>query len=74
MQLNLPDLFDQLMSDKQEDGQADGANDDGKKSSRQKRGGKALVKTKQKKDVEKFVKLARCNRGKKKYVTSEYLN
>lgn len=39
------------------------------KKGRQKRGGKALVKTKRKDNVERFVNLARCNRGKKKYVT-----
>ncbi|CAG2169933.1 unnamed protein product [Oppiella nova] len=41
----------------------------GEKKGRQKRGGKALVKTKKKDDVERYVKLARSNRGKKKYVT-----
>ena len=41
----------------------------GEKKGRQKRGGKALVKTKKRDDVERYVKLARSNRGKKKYVT-----
>ena len=41
----------------------------GEKKGRQKRGGKALVKTAKKHDVERYVKLARSNRGKKKYVT-----
>ncbi|XP_054165975.1 density-regulated protein homolog [Oppia nitens] len=41
----------------------------GEKRGRQKRGGKALVKTKSKGNVERYVKLARSNRGKKKYVT-----
>jgi hypothetical protein len=41
----------------------------GEKKGRQKRGGKALVKTKRKDNVERYIRLARCNRGKKKYVT-----
>jgi len=41
----------------------------GEKKGRQKRGGKALVKTKKKDDIERYIKLARSNRGKKKYVT-----
>ncbi|CAG2118162.1 unnamed protein product [Medioppia subpectinata] len=41
----------------------------GETRGRQKRGGKALVKTKKKDDIERYVKLARSNRGKKKYVT-----
>lgn len=41
----------------------------GEKRGRQKRGGKALVKTKKKDDVERYIKLARSSRGKKKYVT-----
>lgn len=58
------------------DDKADNAGDEaanealvGEKKGRQKRGGKALVKTKTKADVERYVKLARANRGKKKFVT-----
>ena len=67
--------FGGLASAKADD-KADNAGDDaandplvGEKKGRQKRGGKALVKTKTKADVERYVKLARANRGKKKYVT-----
>ena len=48
--------------------EADGDEEQGKKG-RQKRGGKALLKPKKKEVGERFVKLARANRGKKKYVT-----
>ena len=59
-------------SDEKGDNGADNETNDplvGEKRGRQKRGGKALVKTKKKDDVERYVKLARSNRGKKKYVT-----
>lgn len=41
----------------------------GKKSGRQKRGGKGIVKTKKKAEVDRHIGLWRANRGKKKYVT-----
>lgn len=48
---------------------AEDGDDEQSKKGRQKRGGKALLKPKKKETGEKFVKLARANRGKKKYVT-----
>ncbi|KAF7493991.1 Density-regulated -like protein [Sarcoptes scabiei] len=61
LEKNLPELFEQLET-----------NDDEKdptKKSRQKRGGKALLKPKKKDLGEQIVKISRANRGKKKYVT-----
>ena len=63
LERNLPDLFDELYlkGDAVEEGEA------GKKSGRQKRGGKALAK--KKKNVDRHVGIARATRGKKKFVT-----
>lgn len=66
LEKNLPDLFeDMYLND--EEGDEEGK-DGEKKSSRQKRGGKAIVKTK-KKAVDRHIGLARASRGKKKFVT-----
>lgn len=66
LEKNLPDLFEQLYLQEEEDGEEkDG---EGEKKGRQKRGGKAIVKTK-KKVVDRRIGIARASRGKKKYVT-----
>jgi len=41
----------------------------GDKKKRQTRGGRGVIKTKQKQDVEKHITLSRASRGKKKYIT-----
>ena len=50
-----------------DDGGAEGG--DGEKKKRQTRGGRGVIKTKQKQDIEKKICLSRSCRGKKKYVT-----
>lgn len=70
LEKNLPDMFAKLYTSNEGDTQPEGEGDDEQsKKSRQKRGGKALLKPKKKESGERFVKLARANRGKKKYVT-----
>ncbi|XP_017491778.1 PREDICTED: density-regulated protein homolog [Rhagoletis zephyria] len=68
LEKTLPDMFAQLYTNDGDNGEADGDDEQSKKG-RQKRGGKALLKPKKKEVGERFVKLARANRGKKKYVT-----
>ena len=65
MEKNLPDLFDQMYLEDEDGEDKDGV----KKNSRQKRGGKAIVKTKKKASADRHVGLARASRGKKKFVT-----
>lgn len=72
LERNLPELFNQLKTgDGVDDSATSGETSEagGEKKKRQTRGGKALVKTKNKTNVDRYIKLARCNRGKKKYVT-----
>jgi len=47
----------------------DEAEGGGEKKKRQTRGGRGVIKTKQKQDVEKHIALSRSCRGKKKYTT-----
>lgn len=65
LEKNLPDLFDEMYVN---DENTDSKDADGEKK-RQKRGGKALVKTKAKKAIDRKIGLARASRGKKKFVT-----
>jgi density-regulated protein DRP1 len=67
LERHLPDLFDELYL-KDKEGEDGDEGEGGKKSGRQKRGGKGLAKPK-KKNVDRHVGIARANRGKKKYVT-----
>jgi len=53
--------------DAENDGDEPGA--DGEKKKRQTRGGRGVVKVKQKQDVEKRICLSRACRGKRKFVT-----
>ena len=64
LESNLPDLFDELYLKEDGDDEEEGS----KKSGRQKRGGKGLIKAK-KKTVDRRVGIARATRGKKKFVT-----
>ena len=63
----------QKTTEQNENQDADGEDEQAgkKQSGRQKRGGRALLKPKKKEIGERFVKLARANRGKKKFVTGE---
>jgi len=66
LEKNMPDEFDKRLR-LDEDQKGDG--NDEEKSRRQKRGGKGVMKTKKKQQVEQRICLSRANRGKKKYVT-----
>ncbi|KAH9421776.1 density-regulated protein [Dermatophagoides pteronyssinus] len=59
---NMPEMFAKLDTNANDD-------KDPAKKTRQKRGGKALLKPKKKETGEQIVKISRSNRGKKKYVT-----
>ena len=61
--------FQFLLSESENQNEAGDGDDEQSKKGRQKRGGKALLKPKKKESGERLVKLARANRGKKKYVT-----
>ncbi|XP_053210010.1 density-regulated protein homolog [Panonychus citri] len=67
LEKNLPDEFEKLLGISEAGG--DDKGEDGKKSGRQKRGGKGMVKVKKKAEVDRHIGLWRANRGKKKYVT-----
>ncbi|XP_015788503.1 density-regulated protein homolog [Tetranychus urticae] len=71
LEKNLPSDFEKLLdvSGGAEGGDGDETGEGGKKSGRQKRGGKGIVKTKKKAEVDRHIGLWRANRGKKKYVT-----
>ncbi|RWS17378.1 density-regulated protein-like protein [Dinothrombium tinctorium] len=70
LERNDPKAFEKLVSDeaKKSDGSPKDEESEAKKS-RQKRGGKGLVKTKKKQEVDKHVGICRASRGKKKFVT-----
>ncbi|KAH7645551.1 density-regulated protein [Dermatophagoides farinae] len=59
---NMPEMFAKLDTNATDE-------KDSSKKTRQKRGGKALLKPKKKETGELIVKISRSNRGKKKYVT-----
>jgi len=67
MEKNLTDEVKDLLLVGDGDDNAEGPN--GEKKKRQTRGGRGVIKTKQKHDVEKHITLSRSCRGKKKYTT-----
>jgi len=65
MEKNLTDDMRDLYLAEGDENEAEG----GEKKKRQTRGGRGVIKTKTKQDVEKYIALSRSSRGKKKYVT-----
>ncbi|RWS24958.1 putative 39S ribosomal protein L45-like protein [Leptotrombidium deliense] len=68
LEKNDPEAFEKLQT-KDASKSDTGKDEEGKKSSRQKRGGKGLVKSKKKQSVDRHVGICRASRGKKKFVT-----
>lgn len=69
LEKTLPDLFEEMYVNDESTENKDGEGEADGEKKRQKRGGKALVKSKTKKAIDRKIGLARASRGKKKFVT-----